>query len=217
MNRTKKIALAVGTALALGLAGAGVYAQSEGEGGPGYGCGYGPGPGYGMGGGGYGMGPGHHRGPGYGMGQGYHMGPGYGMGPGHGMGPGAGGRWGAGMGVPGLLQGFPGAVEDRLAGLKSALGITDDQQAAWKSFADSAKKQAEDRLAWFDKMQSEPAPRTTPERLALRDAAMKQHQADREAVTQAVTKLYAALTPDQRAKLDQGAAGPGPRYGQRAR
>ena len=209
MNRTKKIALAVGTALALGLAGAAVYAQSEGEWSPGYGCGYGPG--YGTGGGGDGMGPGHHRGPGYGMGPGYHMGPGFGMGPGSGA------RWGGGMGLQGVLHGYPGAVEDRLAGLKSALGITDDQQAAWKSFADSAKKQAQDRLAWFDKMQSEPAARTTPERLALRDAVMKQHQTDREAVTQAVTKLYAALTPDQRAKLDQGSAGPGPRYGQRAR
>jgi hypothetical protein len=202
MQRTTKIAMAVGTALTLGLAGAGVYAHPEGEWGPGYGCG----AGYGMG-GGYGMGPGYHMGPGHGMGPGYGRG-----GPGYGMGPGYAGREGYGMGLPGLLHGYPGAVEERLAGLKSALGITDQQQAAWTSFADSAKKQADDRLAWFDKMRGEPGVRTAPEWLAQRDAAMKQHQADMEAVTQAVTKLYAVLTPEQRTMLDQGPVAQGRPY-----
>ena len=126
MKRTTKIFITVGTALSLGLAAAAVSAQP-------YGPGWGGGP---MG----GYGPGWHMG-GYGPGSG--MGPGMmgGYGPGYGMGPQA--RFG----------GNYGNVDDNLAALKTELGITAKQDAAWQAFTKNAKQQNENRQAWFAKMQ----------------------------------------------------------------
>ncbi len=203
MKSTTKFALVGGTAVTLALAGLSVNAHPEGPWGGGAGadggapwC-YGGGPGYGMGGG---MGPG--AGHGYGMGYGHHMGPGYGMGGGYPMGPGYG--RGYGMGLNGMTYGGPGAVGQRLNDLKAMLGITDKQQNAWQGFVESLTKQAENRQAWFDKMHDAQTAKTAPEWFAQRDAAMKQHQADMTAVTAALGKLYAELTPEQRAVLDRG-------------
>jgi hypothetical protein len=213
MKRTTKLALVAGVAAAIALAGATVSAHPEGGWGGDFGYGMGPGyhMGYGMMGGygGYGMGPGMMGGyGGYGMGPGGHMGYGFGPGGGH-MG------YGYGTGLNGVLHGFPGTVDEQLADLKSTLGVTDSQQAAWQGFAEAVKKGAEHRLAWFDKMHGTQAPRTTPEWFAQRDEAVKQRQADNEAVTGALTKLYDALTPDQRTLLDRGSIAQGPRYGRR--
>ena len=202
MKSTTKFALIGGTALTLALAGLSVNAHPEGPWGGGVGAGggapwcFGAGAGYGMGGG---MGPGY--GPGYGMGQG-HMGPGYGMGGGYHMGPGNGRSYG--MGLNGMMYGDPSAVGEHLNDLKATLGITDKEQAAWQGFADSLNKQAENRQAWFDKMHDGQTAKTAPEWFAQRDAAMKQHQSDMTAVTAALTKLYDALTPEQRTLLDRG-------------
>jgi hypothetical protein len=208
MKRTTKFALVAGTVLTLGLGGAVVSAHPEGwGGGPGSDEGapwcWGAGPGYGMG-------PGYHMGPGYGMGHGHHMGPGYGGGPGYGRGP------GYGMGLGGMMYGPPGAVDERMDAMKSTLGITTEQQPAWQGFADTVRKQAENRQAWFDKMQGQSA-QSAPDWMAERDAAAKQHQADMESVTAALKKLYGVLTPEQRSTLDRGMLAAGPRYGWRGR
>jgi hypothetical protein len=187
MKRTTKIALAVGTALSLGLGVAAVSAHPYGD------SGYGAGPGYGMG---YGM---HGYGPGYGP-QGYGMGPGWGM---HGY----------GMGPQGMFGGYPGGAEERLTELKSELGITAKQEATWQAFAKSAKQRDESREAWFAKMREARAAGSLPERLAQQDEAFKQHQAERQAMTSALKKLYAALTPEQKAIADQRLGGFGPGYG----
>lgn len=194
MKRTTKIALAVGTALSLGLGVAAVSAHPYGMGWEG---GYGAGPGYGMGYGmhGYGM---QGYGPGYGP-QGYGMGPGWGM-HGYGMGP-------QGFGA------YPGTAEERLEGLKSELGITAKQETAWAAFVKSAKQRDESREAWFAKMREARAAGSLPERLARQDEVFKQHQAEREAMTSALKKLYAALTPEQKAIADQRFGGFGPGYG----
>jgi LTXXQ motif family protein len=215
MKSTTKFALAAGTALTLALAGLSVNAHPEGPWGGGAGaydgapwC-YGAGGGYGMSGysmgAGMGMGPGSGRG--YGMGYGNHMG-GYGMGGGYHMGPGYGSGYGMGSGMG---YGDPRAVDEQLTDLRATLGITDKQQGAWQSFADSLKKQAENRQAWFDKMHESQTAKTAPERFAQRDAAMKQHQDDMTAVTVALGKLYDALTPEQRTLLDRGPFAMGPR------
>lgn len=190
MKGTIKIALISGAALTIALAGAAVNAHPEGgrDGGFGYGMGAGMG---------YGMGSGDHMG--YGMGPGYHMGPGYGMAPG------------------GMFAGNSGAVTARLDSLKSALGITDNQQQAWQAFAGSVTKQAESRRAWFDQMHESQTPRTAPDRLTQRSEAMKQHQADLESVTTALKKLYDVLTPEQRTVLDREPVAHGPRLSRSAR
>lgn len=186
MKRTTKIALAAGTALTLGLAASMVNAHPYG---PGGGYGYGAGPGYGMG---YGM---HGYGPGA-------------QGDGMGRGPGMHGR---GMGPQGMFN--RGTAEDRLAGLKSALGITAQQETAWQAFVKSAKQRDESRQAWSAKMRDARAAATLPERLAQRDEMFKQHQAERQATTAALTELYAALTPEQKTIADRRFGGFGPGYG----
>jgi hypothetical protein len=196
MRKGTKIALAVGAALSLGAAAFGLsahpYDGGEGGYGPGYGMGYGPG--YGMGGG-----------MGYGMHGGYAM---HGYGPG---GPGAG---------PGSARGFgayPGAAEARLAGLKAELGITAKQEPAWDAFVKSVKQRDESRQAWFEKRREARAPEALPDRLKQRDEFFKQQQAERQATTAAVTKLYAELSPEQKAIADQRLGGYGPGYGPGAR
>jgi Spy/CpxP family protein refolding chaperone len=187
MRKTTKIALAVGAALSLGLAAAELTAHPSDSGSGGYG------PGYGM----------HGGGMGYGM-HGYGMG--YGMGPGAGMGYGMHG-YGMGFGA------FPGQAEDRLAGLKSELGITAQQEPAWQAFVQSAKQREESRQAWFAKMREARTAGSLPEMLAQRDEVFKQQQAERQAATAALKELYAALSPEQKAVADQRFGGFGPRYG----
>ena len=184
MRKVSKIALAVGAALSLGLVAAELSAHPTGPGSGGYG------PGYGMH--GYGMGPG--------------AGMGYGMGPGAGMGY---GMHGHGMG----FGGYPGTAEERLAGLKSELGITAKQESAWQAFANSVKKRDESRQAWFEKMREARIAGSLPERLAQRDEMFKQHQAERQATTSALKELYGALTPEQKTAADQLFGGFGPGYG----
>ena len=183
MRKSTKIALAVGAALSLGLAAAELTARPSDGGWGGYG------PGSGM----------HGFGMGYGM-HGYGMGPGAGMGygmPGYGMGYGA----------------YPGAAEERLAGLKAELGITAQQEPAWQAFVKSVKQREESRSAWFAKQREARAAGSLPERLAQRDEFFKQQQAERQASTAALKELYTALSPEQKEIADERFGGFGPRYG----
>ncbi len=188
MKRATKILITVGTALSLGLAAAAVSAQP-------YGPGWGGGP---MG----GYGPGWHMG-GYGPApplrhgarQGGMMG---GYGPGYGMGPQA--RFG----------GNYGNVDDNLAALKTELGITAKQDAAWQAFTKNAKQQNENRQAWFAKMQQARSAGSAPELLAQRTEILKQREAEAEAKAAALKNLYAVLTPEQKTIADQRFGGFGP-------
>lgn len=202
MRTTTRLALAAGIALAFGLAGAASYAQPGGGWGLGAGCPYGAGMGYGPMGTGYGRGPGYGMGPGHGMGygMGYHMGPRYGAGP-----------------MAGVVFGTPEAVNTQLAELKSALAITEKQQAAWDAFAESAKKEAGSRQAWFEAMHEDSGTLSSSEWLARRAEAMKQRQSDMAALSSAYSKLYEGLTPEQRSILDQQRVALGPRNGPRSR
>lgn len=152
--------------------------------------------------GGYGMG--HGAGMGYGM-QGYGM-HGYGMGPGAGMGY---GMHGGGM----SFGAGPEATENRLADLKSQLGITAQQETAWQAFVNSAKQREKSRQSWFDKMHEARTAGSLPERLAQHDEVFKQQQVERQAATAALKDLYAALSPEQRTVADETFGGFGPRYG----
>ena len=197
MKRATKILITVGTALSLGLAAAAVSAQP-------YGPGWGGGP---MG----GNGPGWHMG-GYGPGPGYGMGPGYGRG--YGMGPGMMGGYGPGygMGPQARFGGNYGNVDDNLGALKTELGITAKQDAAWQAFTKNAKQQNENRQAWFAKMQQARSAGSAPELLAQRTEILKQREAEAEANTAALKNLYAVLTPEQKTIADQSFGGYGPGY-----
>ncbi|HEX5612066.1 MAG TPA: Spy/CpxP family protein refolding chaperone [Burkholderiales bacterium] len=202
MKRATKIAAVLGLALGAALAGTTVQAHP-----------YGSGPGWGMRGGmgmGYGMGPG--MGPGActaeaacpGMGPGYGRGPSFGRGPGYAPG---------GNVAPGAF------LEDRLAGLKSELGITAAQEGVWNAYADEAKKQADAMAKLHQAMRESTS--TVPERMELRNQMWKQREAGSEAMTKKTKELYAALTPEQKSIADRrlggfGAGmGGGPRVGWR--
>lgn len=174
MKRAGRIAIGVATALTLGLATAVVSAHPYGHE-PGWGMGQGVGPGAGMGPGG---------GPGA-MGQGF---------MGH-------GPMGRGMGPRGAFD--PGAMADaRSAYLKSVLKITPAQEPAFKAFSDQRKQQVEAMLALRAGAQGG-VPATAPERLELRNQFIKKRQELMEKTTTAFKDLYAALTPEQKALVDQ--------------
>ena len=200
MKRVTKLAIGLGAALTIGLGAAAVSAQPFGYGGGpgmmyGYGQGYGAGPGYGMGWGGGHMG-------GYGMGWGGHMGgygPGYGMGPGMMYGYGA----GYGMGPQAMFNAYSGNADESLAALKSELAITSKQDSAWQAFVANAKKQNENRQAWFAKMQEARSAGSAPEFAAQQTEWMKQRQTEMADNAAALKNLYATLTPEQKAIADQ--------------
>lgn len=139
------------------------------------------------------------------------MGPGFGpMAAGHGpCGPGA-------HRAGGHAAAF---ADTHLAEMKATLKITSDQEPAWNAFADKVKAQAESMQALRTKA-GQPAG-TAPDRLAQRAGFMTQRAAGMEAMAGAMKSLYAVLTPEQKATLDQGfgtgrGRGPGMPFGPRA-
>ncbi len=151
-----------------------------------------------------GYGPRSAQGPGAGHG------PRSGHGPGAGYGPGAGrghGMMGHSAGRGGFsATGNPAAmVEGHLAALKVELKITADQESAWKTFTEKARKQAETiparRAQMFAQMQASDQP--APERLAQRTEFAKQRIANMETMTGAVKDLYGTLTTEQKKVADQ--------------
>jgi len=181
MKRTTKLALSVGTALSLAFAVAQVQAHSNGMGwNGGDGTGY-----YGMHGGGMGGGSGMH---------GNGMGGGYGM---HGF----------GMGPQAMFNSNAGVSEEGLAGLKSELRITSDQESAWQGFAKSLRQQGESRAAWVAKMQEARGSGSLPELRARQDEVYKLRQTERQATTAALKDLYAVLTPEQKSIADRSLGG----------
>ena len=117
-----------------------------------------------------------------------HGGPGMGMGPGHGP----------------MAAGDPAAMVDaRLAAMKTQLQITAAQEAAWAAFAAAARQQATAMQALHTQMQQGTG--TAPERMAQRAAAMQQRSAGMAAMSTVFASLYAVLTPEQKAFVDQHA------------
>jgi len=216
MKRANKIVLILGTALTLGLGAAAVSGHPF-DGGARQGYGMGPGmmggagQGYGMGPGmmggagqGYGMGPGMMGG----AGQGYGMGSGMmgGAGQGYGMGPGMMGGAGQGYGMagqPGNFSACDGDADEGLTGLKTELGITAQQDAAWQEFVKSATQQSDSRKAFFAKLQQEKNDSSAPAVFAQQAEIMKQRQTDMQASATALKNLYATLTAEQKAIADQ--------------
>jgi len=121
-------------------------------------------------------------GPGMGMG----MGPDIGMGADHGMHAGV---------DPSAM------VESHLTHLKTQLQITPAQEPAWQAFTTQVRQQAASMQALHAQMQDAAA--TAPERMAQHALAMQQRAAGMTAMSNALTTLYATLTPEQRAIADQ--------------
>lgn len=144
----------------------------------------------------------------------YAHGGGFGPGAGScmGNGPGMGLAYGPMGGMAGP-QGMPGRMADRgnfdpaammegrLVYLKSALNITDQQDAAWQAYGAKVKQQGEVMLASRTAMHN--AAGSVTEQMALRTAMMKQHLDNMETMNAALKDLYAVLTPEQKAIADR--------------
>jgi len=145
------------------------------------------------------------------------MGGGYGPGAMMGGGYGPGAMMGGGYG-PGAMMGGgygPGPNSDAwLAQYKEALSITANQEGAWQTFAKQSQEQADAMRtaneAMFTSLQDPKL--TAPERAALMSALIRQRSAAMASSASALKDLYAALTPEQRALIDQG---PGAGYQRR--
>jgi hypothetical protein len=133
------------------------------------------------------------------------FGPGYGPGWGghHGMMGGPGGMQGR-FGGPGwMMSGDPaGDTEQRLAQLKTTLGITPEQEASWSAYVDAVKGRA-DLMASHRQAMFATGSVTPEQRLGFRQEGLAQMQQ----LTSATRDLYAALTPEQQAKAG-GLIGP---------
>lgn len=142
------------------------------------------------------------RGPGQGMmQQGQGMGPGYGMmyGPGYGMG-------GQGMGGHGMMMGMMGGgyTEGSVAFLKAELGITAQQEAVWKPFAEALRSFGTTMHGprYGRQTQTQPQAQTLPDSLQARVGWMEGHLAALKTLSNAAKPFYAALTPEQKTRAD---------------
>ena len=105
-----------------------------------------------------------------------------------------------------------GASNESLAAIRTEIGITDRQAGAWNRFVAANRAEPMRGMPGMNMgarmsqpMQSGSMPMTAmslPQRLAHREMMMEAHLRDLQRVKAAVTRLYAVLTPTQRAKAD---------------
>lgn len=143
----------------------------------------------------------------------YAQGPGCGPEGGPGMKPG--GMQRGGMQRGGMMD--PGArIEQRLSRLKGELKPTPQQEPLWQSFAEKSKAEAGKGIQDMQERMKDDKPVSAPERMAQMQTVMKGRLAAMESVNESFGRLYAALSPEQKAVADRhfsamghGGRGPG--------
>jgi len=133
----------------------------------------------------------------------------------HAQGPGCGMDGMAGMKRSAMQQGGmmdPAArIDQRLGRFKADLKLDAKQEPLWQAFAEkSASEATRGMQAMREGMQGD-KPMSAPERMAQMQEMMKQRLAAMEGVNESFNRLYAALTPEQKAAADRhfGAMGHG--------
>lgn len=145
----------------------------------------------------------------------------------HAQGPGCGpdgmpGMKGGGMQRGGMME--PGArAEQRLTRLKAEIKPTGEQEALWQAYADKVKAEAGKGMQAMRQNMQGDKPLPAPERMAQMEGMMKERLAAMQSVHESFNRLYAALTPEQKAAADkhysmagrhpQGGGRGGPRQG----
>lgn len=107
----------------------------------------------------------------------------------------------------------PAKVDARLDKLKSALKLSNGQQAGWQRYADFMREQAKQHREQFDKMREQTPPAHAPERLERMSEHMQLRMKSMEAMKDETRRFYDTLTDTQKTAFDQ--AMPQPRYGKR--
>ena len=106
-------------------------------------------------------------------------------------------------------------AEQRLNALKGELKITAQQEPLWLAFADKTKAESGKGMqAMRGQDGKDQTALPAPEKMAQMQTHMKAHLAAMESVNESFKRLYAALTPEQKAAADKhfshaGAMGPG--------
>ncbi|MDP2823499.1 MAG: Spy/CpxP family protein refolding chaperone [Sulfuritalea sp.] len=140
----------------------------------------------------------------------------------HAQGPGCDGDGGPGMRRSSMRQGGmidPSArVEQRLTLFKSELKLTSEQEPLWQAFAEKSKAEADKGMQAMRERMKDDKQLSAPERMAQMQGIMKERVAAMESVNESFNRLYAGLTPEQKAAADRhfSAAGrlqPGPGRG----
>jgi len=180
MKNTRNMLISIAAAVGMAAVSATVYAGPHGGFWRGAGAG---GP----------MGPGMmHHGGGHGHGM---------MGHGHGRGHGATATAPRpGFGPAAAAAGPVARTEQRLSYLRNALKITPEQETAWNAYAEQAKARASSMQALRE--QRPAVSQSTIERIEQRAEHMNLRAKQVTAKSAALTKLYAALTPEQKAVAD---------------
>jgi hypothetical protein len=101
----------------------------------------------------------------------------------------------------------PDHIEGRLAYLKAELKISDAQAPQWQVFAEATRSNAGVMSDMRNAMGQKGSMRL-PDRLALEDKAITAHLAALKKTEEAVAKLYAVLSDDQKKIADQIIVGP---------
>jgi periplasmic protein CpxP/Spy len=133
------------------------------------------------------------------------------------MAQGRGCDYGGPMGGPGDrpagMKFDPAQRADRhLAILKDALKITPEQQPLWQAYADKMKAEAgKGQQAWRNAPNDENL--SAPERMTRMQTLMEEHLTGMKGVNESFSRLYAALTPEQKGIADRQAA----QFGQQKR
>ena len=122
------------------------------------------------------------------------------------QGPGCGSDGKPGMQRSSMQGGMmaPGArVEQRLTRFKSELKLTAQQEPLWQAFADKSKTEAGKGMQAMRERMKDDKPVSAPERMAQMQGIMKERVAAMESVNESFNRLYAALTPEQKAAADK--------------
>jgi hypothetical protein len=98
----------------------------------------------------------------------------------------------------------PGArVEQRLGRFKSELKLTAEQEPLWQAFAEKSKAVAGKGMQAMHERMKDDKQVSAPERMAQMQSVMKERVASMESVSESFNRLYAGLTPDQKAAADK--------------
>lgn len=132
-----------------------------------------------------------------------------------GMGPMGNGPMGDQMGRQASMKFDPAARAERHLGmLKSQINPTKEQEPLWQAYADKMKEHAGKGRQAFQ-AQTADEKLTAPERMAKMQTLMEERLVAMKGVHESFGRLYAVLTPEQKAKADQFAANMGQGMGRR--
>jgi hypothetical protein len=115
------------------------------------------------------------------------------------------GMGGQGMIGLGMMMGrgdLKAMVEGRLAYVKTALGITDDQATAWKAYEDASRADVQGMQAAHQAMMTAMQSGSAIDRMQTHIAMMQGRLDALKASQPATEALYKALTPEQQKKAD---------------